>query len=91
MTALGDAEADSAPYDRTVVGEFDPDKGSEDGTGPGVATTLDWSSVFNGAGRKLDIDGGPLQDGDEPQSFLIAVQNLSQLKQFLLPVGPAAL
>ena len=50
MTALGGAEAGSAPYDCIGAAGFDPDNEAEDGIGPDAAATLDWSSLSNGPG-----------------------------------------
>lgn len=66
--------------------------GAESGEaiGPLVATTAAMLSFGRGAGMKLEIDGGPLYLA-APQLLRICVQKFSQLKQFLLPVGPAEL
>ena len=66
------------------------DAGAEELMAPVAATTAEGLSVSNGPGKKLEIEGGPL-GLPEPQSLRSAVQKLSQLKQFLLPVGPAEL
>lgn len=58
--------------------------------GPLAATTAAMLSFGSGAGMKLEMDGGPLYL-PAPQSLRICVQKFSQLKQFLLPVGPAEL
>ena len=58
--------------------------------GPLPATTAAILSFGSGAGKKLEIEGGPLYL-PAPQSLRICVQKFSQLKQFLLPVGPAEL
>ena len=58
--------------------------------GPLAATTAAELSFGRGAGMKLEMDGGPLYL-PAPQSLRIWVQKFSQLKQFLLPVGPAEL
>ena len=58
--------------------------------GPLAATTAAMLSFGKGAGMKPVIEGGPSYL-PAPQSLRICVQKLSQLKQFLLPVGPAEL
>ena len=58
--------------------------------GPLAATTAATLSFGRGAGMKLEMDGGPLYL-PAPQSLRICVQKFSQLRQFLLPVGPAEL
>ena len=62
----------------------------EEAAGLYAATTAAMLSFGRGAGIKLEIEGGPLYL-PAPQLLRIWVQNCSQLKQFLLPVGPAEL
>lgn len=71
---------------------MDAPAGAESGEamGPLAATTAAMLSFGRGAGMKLEMDGGPLYL-PAPQSLRICVQKFSQLKQFLLPVGPAEL
>lgn len=71
---------------------MDGPAGAESGEamGPLAATTAAMLSFGSGAGMKLEMDGGPLYL-PAPQSLRICVQKFSQLKQFLLPVGPAEL
>ena len=57
---------------------------------PAAAMTAEESSRSNVSGTKLEIEGGPL-GLPEPQSLRSLAQKLSQLPQFLLPVGPAEL
>ena len=57
---------------------------------PVAAITAEGLSRSNTSGTKLEIEGGPLGLPD-PQSLRTLAQKLSQLPQFLLPVGPAEL
>ena len=57
---------------------------------PAAAMTAEESSRSKISGTKLEIEGGPL-GLPEPQSLRSLAQKLSQLPQFLLPVGPAEL
>lgn len=66
------------------------DTGAEEYMDPVAAMAAEGLSFSNVFGKKLEIEGGPL-GLPELQSLRSLAQKLSQLKQFLLPVGPAEL